>query len=453
MLLQFSVSNYRCFRDRVTLNMAASSQDKSLPGNVIERKLPGIAGGRWLKGVVLYGANASGKSTVVQAIGALSALVRTSAKLTDRKEPIEQIEPFALCPGQEQVPTAFSIAFVAGDVRYEYRVAATRERIWHESLRAAPKAKEQLWFSRDYDPQADRYHFSPERPSGFRRDPQLEGYTLPNVLFLSKAIANNRTDLEPVFNWLTQDLAIFDMSTANPLGMSFNPTLMGLQDASLGAQIRKLLRHADLGVTDAQAVEWTPARSSHLSDEYEKGLQQRHFQNFELFKQGLKIPELTHRGSGSDVPLPWDRESAGTRRFFSLLGPWLGFLDARTTFCLDELDTSLHPLMVRELLRLYFSSDTNQEGAQLLFTTHNPLLLDTALLRRDQIWLTDKDDAGAAHLYPLSDYQPRKGESLTRGYLSGRYGAVPFLPEGVFASAVAPAAAPSKSPGKKARRG
>ena len=192
--------------------------------------------GRWLKGVVLYGANASGKSTVVQALGALSELVRTSAKITDRKEPIEQIEPFALCPGQEQVPTAFSIAFVAGDVRYEYRVAATRDRIWHESLRAAPKAKEQLWFSRDYDPQADRYHFSPERPTGFRRDPQLEGYTLPNVLFLSKAIANNRTDLEPVFNWLTQKLIVFDMSTANPVGMLFSGTLESLQDASLGCR-------------------------------------------------------------------------------------------------------------------------------------------------------------------------------------------------------------------------
>lgn len=453
MLLQFSVSNYRCFRDRVTLNMAASSQDKSLPGNVIERKLPGIAGGRWLKGVVLYGANASGKSTVVQALGALSELVRTSAKITDRKEPIEQIEPFALCPGQEQVPTAFSIAFVAGDVRYEYRVAATRERIWHESLRAAPKAKEQLWFSRDYDPQADRYHFSPERPSGFRRDPQLEGYTLPNVLFLSKAIANNRTDLEPVYNWLTNDLQLADMSTANPIGMLFSSTLWGLTVAEFGDPIRKLLRHADLGVTDAQAVDWTPARSSRLAHEYDKDVQREQLQDIEFFKQGPKIPELTHRGSGSDVPFSWDRESAGTRRFFSLLGPWLILLKARKIFCLDELDTSLHPLMVRELLRLYFSSDTNQEGAQLLFTTHNPLLLDTALLRRDQIWFTDKDDEGAAHLYPLSDYQPRKGESLTRGYLSGRYGAVPFLPEGVFASAAASSAAPLKSPGKKARRG
>ena len=90
--------------------------------------------------------------------------------------------------------------------------------------------------------------------------------------------------------------------------------------------------------------------------------------------------------------------------------------------------------MVRELLRLMFSEQENKTGAQILFTTHNPLLLDPTLLRRDQVWFTDKDTKGEAHLYPLSDYAPRKGESLTRGYLSGRYGAVPFIPEGLLGS-------------------
>jgi AAA15 family ATPase/GTPase len=100
----------------------------------------------------------------------------------------------------------------------------------------------------------------------------------------------------------------------------------------------------------------------------------------------------------------------------------------------DELETSMHPLMVRELLRLFFSIKENPNGAQILFTTHNPLLLDATLLRRDQVWFTDKDADGEAHLYPLTDYGPRKGESLVRGYLSGRYGAVPFVPAGLLGS-------------------
>jgi len=149
MILQFSVSNYRCFRKLQTLNLAASSQDKSLPDNCIVTDLPGLSGKRWIKGVALYGANASGKTTVLAALRALAEMVKNSAKMTDPKESIPQVEPFALAPGEPETPTAFAVAFVAEGIRYEYRVAATRERIWHESLRAFPKTKEQLWFSRD----------------------------------------------------------------------------------------------------------------------------------------------------------------------------------------------------------------------------------------------------------------------------------------------------------------
>jgi uncharacterized protein len=123
-----------------------------------------------------------------------------------------------------------------------------------------------------------------------------------------------------------------------------------------------------------------------------------------------------------------------TQRLFELAGPWLDTLDQGYTVCVDELETSMHPLMVRELLRLIFSAEENAKGAQILFTTHNPLLLDPSLLRRDQVWFTDKDADGAGHLYPLTDFQPRKGESLVRGYMSGRYGAVPFVPEGLLGS-------------------
>ena len=142
---------------------------------------------------------------------------------------------------------------------------------------------------------------------------------------------------------------------------------------------------------------------------------------------------LSHRGRGPDaVPLPWEAESAGTHRLFELAGPWLDILENGYTVCIDELETSMHPLMVMALLRLLFCEATNPKGAQVIFTTHNPLLLDSTLLRRDQVWFADKDDHGEAHLYPLTDYAPRKGESLVRGYLAGRYGAVPFIPQGLL---------------------
>ena len=124
-------------------------------------------------------------------------------------------------PEQPESPTAFAVAFVAEGIRYEYRVAATRERMWHESLRAFPKTKEQLWFSRDWNAESGSYAWSPERPSGFQRDTQLEGYTLSNMLFLSKAVASNRTELEPVFRWFKEQLTVLDLSARGRFGTRF----------------------------------------------------------------------------------------------------------------------------------------------------------------------------------------------------------------------------------------
>ncbi|RYZ89617.1 MAG: ATP-binding protein, partial [Proteobacteria bacterium] len=151
---------------------------------------------------------------------------------------------------------------------------------------------------------------------------------------------------------------------------------------------------------------------------------------------------LSHTGGQQGaILLPWETESAGTQRLFGLAGPWLDILRQGYAVCIDELETNMHPLLVMELLRLLFSDSTNTNGAQIIFTTHNPLLLDPTLMRRDQVWFCDKDDHGEAHLYPLTDYSPRREESLARGYLSGRYGAVPFIPQGLLghhAAAIAP---------------
>ena len=410
--------------------MAASSQDKTLPDNCIHNDSPSLAGKRWIKGLALYGANASGKTTILAALETLADMVKTSAKMTDPKDPITQIEPFALSPGQPVSPTAFGVVFVADGVRYEYRVAATRERIWHESLRAFPNKVEQLWFCRDWKAEAGNYVWSPASPSGFQRDTKLEGYTLSNTLFLSRAVASNRTELEPVFRWFKDRLVFMDLSARSVMGVDYTLGQIA-EHTPLSSRIVELLRHADLGVTSAKAIERRPPAkdleelAAHMPPETQELLR----------KEKWLQPELTHRGSKSaEVALPWSLESAGTHRYFSLAGPWLDILSNGYTVCIDELETSMHPLMVRELLRLFFCPKENPKGAQILFTTHNPLLLDATLLRRDQVWFTDKDAEGESHLYPLTDYSPRKGESLVRGYLSGRYGAVPFVPAGLLGS-------------------
>jgi hypothetical protein len=209
-------------------------------------------------------------------------------------------------------------------------------------------------------------------------------------------------------------------------------TLKKVQEQTpLCGRIVDLLRHADLGVTGARVIDKRPA-----DEEVEKfGADLPPDMRERMLKDRWLQPELAHRGSNTaDLPLPWDTESAGTHRLFALVGPWLDILAHGYTVCADELETSMHPIMVCELLKLFFSAEHNPNGAQILFTTHNPLLLDPTLLRRDQVWFTDKKDTGESFLYPLTDYQPRKGESLVRGYMSGRYGAVPFVPAGLLGS-------------------
>ena len=438
MLLQFTVSNFRAFREMQTLNLAASNYDKTLPENCIERDLPGLKGGRWLKGVALYGPNASGKSSLIDAIRALSNMVTNSAKVTDPKEAIRQIQPFSLAPDKPVEPTAFGLIFISDEVRYEYRVAATRGRIWHESLRAFPNGKEQVWFSRDWKPEGQTYIWTPEKPTSFKRDSKMVEFTLQNVLFLSKAISLGDTQLEPVFRWFKSHLVFMDLSTRMP-GIDTGFTAQQFEEnTSLAPRILELLRHADLGVENVRVRKEKLDGSmttflSGLMDLMPKEVQEDFSKQV---KTGMtRRIELTHYSRDHEsVPIPWEFESAGTHRIFALAGPWLDILENGYTVCIDELDTSMHPLMVTAMLRLLLSKVTNPKGAQVIFTTHNPLLLDSTLIRRDQAWFTDKDEHGEAHLYPLTDFTPRKGESLVRGYLAGRYGAVPFIPDGLLIS-------------------
>ena len=138
-----------------------------------------------------------------------------------------------------------------------------------------------------------------------------------------------------------------------------------------------------------------------------------------------------HKASNGKQRVPMDLgdESAGTVRLFESAGAWLNVLNNGEVILFDELDTSLHPLMTRFLIGLFHGKSTNPKNAQLVFTTHDTSLLDPEVFRRDQIWFIEKDRQGASRLYPLTDFSPRKDEKLERGYLRGRYGALPFIGE------------------------
>lgn len=424
MLIEFKVTNFRSIREEQTLSLVASNSEKNLPDCVIERDLPGLAHVKFLKGAAIYGANASGKSNVLEAIQFLVSFVRDSAtKLQPGAS--TQTQPFKLDQTSINQPSKFELTFVANETRYLFGLSLTTQQVTEEYLVAYPKGLPQRWYHRTYKEQEKTYTWS--KPStGIKQDKSLEEKTRNNSLFLSVAAQFNHPQLTDVFNWFQSNIRFDEVG-----GQEFfkaNLTARLLMKHNYYIQIVKLLQDSDTGICDAKIEEKEMSQ-----DEIFEFAMARMAGRRTVNTGNIKVT-LMHRSEYvSTTSLDFDdEESLGTKRFFSLIGSWIKILENGYTVFVDEIETSLHPLLIRELLRLLFSNKSNPKGAQVIFTTHNPILLDNSLMRRDQIWFTEKSPAGATHLYPLTDYQPRKDEALARGYLAGRYGGIPFIPKGLI---------------------
>lgn len=425
MILDFTVKNFRSFREEQRLSFVASNYDKDLPGNLIDLALPGLDGVKLLKALAIYGANAAGKSNVLMAMVFLDHFIENSATDLDEGDPTG-VEPFVLCPECPKLPSEFGLRFVVDGVRYHFALILDKERVLFESLSAFPEGVERVWYERSWNEETASYDWSPQRPTGFKRDAQIVGYTRKNALFLSTAAKWNNEQLAPIYRWFKQKLKFLRLNSDFPLlSPGFTADYMA-RGANEKNRVVSLLRHGDFGILSARSHAHE-IRKEDLPAELPEEIVT------EVLKKKRLEVVMGHRGAeGKEYPLPWEEESSGTQKLFSLAGPWLEILQHGHVAGVDEIESSMHPAMVVALLKLLFNPDQNPNNAQIVFTTHNPLLLDPTLLRRDQVWFADKDEEGATHLYPLSDYKPRKGESLVRGYLSGRYGAVPFIPNGLL---------------------
>ncbi|MFZ4596256.1 MAG: AAA family ATPase [Verrucomicrobiaceae bacterium] len=429
MLLDFQVANYRSFRGPARLTLAASHYDSStLPGNVVPTQLPGIIKERFLRGAAIYGANASGKSNLIRAIFDLQQLVRRSHAF-ERGGRLP-FDPFRLNAASSAQPTLYAIRFVAEGIRYHYQVAFNAERVLEESLSAFPKRKEQLWFHRQWDEEAGEDVYGPEESEHFAlRKSDIES-TKQNSLFLSTSANLNHPKLGPVYSWFRDTLSVLNLGIdSNHLDST--KTLSHF--SSDRSRLLRFLQKADLGIGDLK-VESKPIPQAILNN-LPKEVRDK-------APSELPVVELFHHGEGgSGYYLPLDEESSGTKRYFDLIGPWLDLIEKGQVLFLDELETSLHPLLTRELVRMVMDPAINTKNAQIIFATHDPLLLDTTLLRRDQIWLAEKTREGDSVLYALNEYKnpPSKRESLVRGYLAGRYGGIPYLPESLMEPQEGPA--------------
>lgn len=366
---------------------------------------------------VVYGPNAGGKSNLISALIFFKSFVRDSATLIKPGQNLN-VQPFLLDQDCVEQPSEFEITYIKSGVRYQYGFSVKAERVMREWLLVYKSHKPQQWFNRYVDEKTgeDVFEYS-SHFTGKRK--QWEELTRDNSLFLSTAVQWNSEQLLSVFSFLTKEVFIY---TPN-LGASNENTLKMLEHDESRSKICKFLSSADVGIKDIK-VERTKGFKRSFNLDFESGEHKSHKEEAELL-----IPKFHHETEKGSAVFGLGDESQGTQRLFALAGPVIQILKMGHILIVDEVDSSLHPLLVRRLVGLFNNPEVNKNGAQLIVTTHDTALLDITLLRRDQVWFVEKNQEQASELYPLSDFSPRSKEALEKGYLSGRYGGLPMLRE------------------------
>lgn len=418
MLIEFTVENFRSFKGPQTFSMAASAASKHAE-NTFSAGLKGF--GRFLRTAAIYGPNAAGKTNLLRALQFMQTLVINSAATTTGAAYAHT--PFVFARAQRHKPSRFTVTFAQDGVWYEYGFAIGAERIEEEWLIEHVHARGRTMFERRY--------VDAKKDYDWKFSPSLKGQksvwsetTRPTALFLSTAVQLNSQQLLPVHNWFQRRLVVIaGVTTLNP---TLTLQLLGQPEGK--ARVLPFLQEADLGISDVTVTrELLPPNVGFIPAPQQIFEQVPGTNVLNLVRVTLshKIKDEEQQQVGLDLL----EESSGTQALFRSAGPWLNALTNGEVLLFDEIDTSLHPLLVKFLIERFHSEATNPHNAQLIFTTHNTSLLDQRIFRRDQVWFVEKDRDASSKLYPLTDFKPRNDEDLQRWYMRGRYGALPILGE------------------------
>lgn len=411
MLVEFRVSNFLSIKDEACLSLVAGRGQEHRETHLVTpfTANEGVAYETLVRSTVIYGANAAGKTNLLLGLSAMASIVTSSHP--DPKA-LNLITPFKFDPGYSDRQTTFEVICIAEGIRYQYGFEASAERVFQEWLYAWPSGRRQTWLRRD--------------EQGFTFGLGLKGAkkvwknaTRQNALLLSTAIALNSEQLRPLFHWFERTLVM-----GNP---EFSPFMS--QSYSQDGRKRKVLDFlgaADFAITDIR-IEEKEITPGDLAGDAPEELREW-IQHSDPIT--LTAVFLGHRSRPDDpvVELAMHEESAGTAKMFCMAAPIDHALKNGQVVVIDELNNSLHPALVRYLLNQFHDPERNVSGAQLVFTTHDTSVLNQDTFRRDQVWFCERNLHQETQLYSLVEFRPRKGlENLERSYLSGRYGAIPFI--------------------------
>lgn len=423
MLLRFGVENHKSIRNYQELLLTASHFKENAESLL-------STGDSRIKAVpvaAIYGANASGKSTLLDAMRFLQSAVQYSHSRGDATGGTTY-SPFALDDVSKSHPSRYDIDIEIEETRFHYGFVLDGEKINEEWLFAIPLNKSrktrQTWFHRVDD--GSPIYFGKELKG---ENKLIEKIVRGNSLFLSAAAQNAHPQLLKIYDFLISNIRILRTNNLfSPLGRDVANFFQ--KNSDLEAKAVEFMSVADTGISGI----------TYQNEEQDERLK-NFVEDFNNFLKRYSIPSaddskdsprreasFMHRGvDGKEYKLDINSESEGTKAILSAIGPMLLTLKSGGVLVIDELSNSLHPLMSRKLVGLFSDPTINIGNAQLIFSTHDTNLLCEGTFRRDQIWFAEKDREGATHFFPLTEIEVDRRDNLEKGYLQGRFGAIPFF--------------------------
>lgn len=413
MLIRFRAENSHSFRQLGEISLVRSS----LKGpNVADFPVPQMGSERLLPCALIYGANASGKSNFLRAFSFFRAAILNSHSMGDPDGGVPRTR-FELSDDTDREST-LEADFVSENVRYTFGFSCNDKAFTEEWLYSFPEGKKRVLYERkDKSVDFGSKFLGPKK--------QLVDFMRSNSLFISTATQNDHPELSGLVKFFRGVSLIEEIAVP---GAMINHDLA---EEEVDPRVIGFLGFVGTGISNYQLA------THEMPDEFKafsRGLMNLAKKSFggkvELggLDEGInKVLKLSHFGEdGAEYFLDIDRESSGTRRLIYLMKRVFRALDSGGVLFVDEVDASLHSLAAEEIVKLFLNADTNPNGAQLIATTHDTNLLSCSNIRRDQIWFCERGEFGASELYSLAEISSRPTDNFEKGYLEGRYGAIPY---------------------------
>ncbi|MBI5651283.1 MAG: ATP-binding protein [Chloroflexi bacterium] len=421
MIIEFSVGNYRSFKEIVVFSMVAAninSKNKQLDEDNLFQVDDDL---KLLKSSAIYGANASGKSNLASALNFMRAFVLNSSKETKVAAKIS-VTPFLLSSDPADKPSHFEIVFIMGGRKYRYGFEVDAKNVVAEWLFHVPSIREAKLFERH----ADNISLT----SGFKEGKEIIHKTRNNALFLSVVAQFNGELSKKILRWF---LNVNIISGVNDITL-MPYTIQLLKDPKRRNTVVELIKKLDTGIADIRVEKGHPPSFDGAPLEI-RGILEALTKKMAQDPKGEFVQVQTYHkkynSNGELITLEsFDfngYESEGTKKLVAMSGPLIDTLRNGKFLFIDEIDARLHPLITNAVISLFNSKVSNPNNAQLVFITHDTNLLSKDSFRRDQIWFAEKDKFGATHLHSLVEYKIRNDASFDTDYINGKYGAIPFI--------------------------